>query len=79
MYSVRYVHKIRQDPSDIGPDIDLAPSDLESRVTLGKALRLRHIICSGQSIHHFRVESSGRIIAFPKSSIWHCIIITPGA
>ena len=81
IYSVRYVHKISPSNSDVGPDVVLLWSDFIDRKKLGKALREGKVIGPGSALTNFRaeggrIEDGARVIAFPRSSVWHSIILT---
>ncbi len=73
-YQVRYVHKIAPSDKDVAGPIDLSLKDLESRSSLGAALRRTRILSTGDRIRDFRIEKD-RIVAFPQNSIWHSIIL----
>jgi hypothetical protein len=76
-YSVRYVHNISPRDTDISPNVELDAESLETRGALGAALRRHAVLSTGEHIRAYRVEPSGRIVAFPRASIWHSIILTP--
>jgi len=73
-YETRYVHKISPSEKDVGPTVDLAPTDLESKTKLAAALRRARVLSHGDAIKSFRFEDD-RIIVFPQASIWHSIIL----
>ena len=73
-YETRYVHKISPNEKDIGPKVDLSPTDLESRTKLAAALRRTKVLSRGDAIKSFRFEDD-KIIVFPQDSIWHSIIL----
>lgn len=73
-YQTRYVHKISPQDTDVGPSIEVAPTDLMDRRALGAALRRAKILTSGDKIRDFRVEND-RVVVFPQASIWHSIIL----
>lgn len=74
-YRTRYVHKISPSEKDVGPSVDLSIADLDNRKTLGAALRRQHVMSAGDQISNFRIEQSGRVVVFPKASIWHSIVL----
>jgi len=76
-YSVRYVHKISPSPNDIGPEITLETETTATRTTLGKAFREARILDAGQALHSVRTEADGKVVGFPKASIWQSIVLTP--
>jgi hypothetical protein len=85
-YSSRYVHKISPRDTDTGPDVTLTRHATEptigtlhtlNRKTLGAELRGARVLCKGESLYAARLEPDGRIVAFPRASIWHSIILTP--
>ena len=71
-YETRYVHKISPSEKDVGPTVDLSPTDLESKPKLAAALRRARVLEG--AIEDFRIEKN-RIVVFPKASIWHSIIL----
>lgn len=73
-YETRYVHKISPSEKDVGPTVDLSPTDIESRTKLAAALRRARVLTHGDAIKSFRFEDD-RIIVFPQTSIWHSIIL----
>ena len=73
-YETRYVHKIAPNEKDVGPTVDLDPTDLESKTKLSAALRRARVLTTGDVIESYRIEKD-RVIAFPKGSIWHSIIL----
>lgn len=73
-YLTRYVHKISPKETDVGKSIDLSPDDLASKKALAAALRRAGILLAGETINSYRIEND-RVIAFPKASIWHSIIL----
>ena len=73
-YETRYVHKISPSDKDVGPAIDLSPTDIESRAKLAAALRRARVLSHGDAIKSFRFEDD-RIVVFPQASIWHSIIL----
>jgi hypothetical protein len=74
-YLTRYVHKISPKETDVGEAVDLAPADLTDRKKLAAALRRVGLLSAGEQIRDFRIEKEGRIVVFPKASIWHSIIL----
>jgi hypothetical protein len=77
VYRTRYVHKISPSEKDVGPDVELDAEDLATRTTLAAALRRAGVMASGERLRDFRVESGGKIVAFPSKSIWHAIVLMP--
>ena len=73
-YETRYVHKISPSEKDVGPTVDLSPTDIESKTKLAAALRRGRVLSHGDAISSFRFEND-RIVVFPKASIWHSIIL----
>lgn len=73
-YETRYVHKISPNEKDVGPTIDLAPTDLESKTKLAAALRRTRVLSHGDAINSFRFEGD-KIIVFPQKSIWQSIVL----
>jgi len=76
-YHTQYVHKISLSERDGGRDAVLSPAHLGNKTRLGAALRDQRVLGKGERIRDYRVESSGRVVVFPSSSIWHSIILTP--
>jgi hypothetical protein len=74
-YLTRYVHKISPKETDTGEAVDLAPTDLTDRKKLAAALRRVGLLSAGEQIRDFRIEKEGRVVVFPKASIWHSIIL----
>jgi len=78
---VRYVHKISPSDKDVAGPIHLSAGDFKDKKTLGAALRRQRILMSGGSVQQFRLEASGRVVAFPSvpglTTYWHSIILTP--
>ena len=73
-YETRYVHKIAPSEKDVGPTVDLSPTDIESKTKLAAALRRAKVLSHGDAIKSFRFEDD-RIVVFPQASIWHSIIL----
>lgn len=80
-YVVRYVHKISPSEKDRGPDVALIGPDLVSPTKLAAALRRQGALGAGGRVRDFRVETGGRIVAFPSmpgmSTYWHSIVMEP--
>jgi hypothetical protein len=74
-YLTRYVHKISPKETDTGEAVDLSPTDLTDRKKLAAALRRVGLLSAGEQIRDFRIEKEGRVVVFPKASIWHSIIL----
>lgn len=78
LYRVRYMHKIAPRADDYGPDVALKLTDALDRKRLGAALRAAGALLPGASIASFRVETFGKIVAFPNArGHWHAIILEP--
>jgi hypothetical protein len=73
-YLTRYVHKISPQETDTGDPVELSPKDLVDKKSLAAALRRAKILLAGQGLTGYRIEND-RVIAFPKASIWHSIIL----
>ena len=78
-YAVRYVHKISPRDTDTAGPITLNDGDLASKTVLAAALRKQRILSRGDQLNSFRVDPDGKIVAFPKASVWWSIIMTPVA
>lgn len=76
-YRTRYVHKISPSEKDEGPSVVLTEKDTATRTSLAAALRRQKVLSAGERLNQSRVESSGKVVAFPAKSIWHSIIMTP--
>lgn len=76
-YRTTYVHKISSNLRDTGPELYLSREHIANCKTLGARLRDARCLETGRALSEFRVEPSGRIVAFPKGGIWHSIILDP--
>ncbi len=79
-YEVRYVHKIspsHKDSSVRELHVELLPSMTCKEV--GSVLRSVGILNAGDSVREYRVETDGRIVAFPRAGngrcVWHSIVM----
>ena len=71
-YLTHYVHKIAPRDTDAGDPVDLSPTDLADKRSLGAALRRAGIL--HDAIENFRIEKN-KVVVFPEASIWHSIIL----
>jgi hypothetical protein len=59
-----------------GEVVDCTRNALDCRA-VGAILRAARLLGKGESVYEARIEPDGRIVAFPRASIWHSIILTP--
>jgi hypothetical protein len=75
-YTVTFVHPIAGAcPRDTVKCNTLPDSAFSDSRALGKALRERGILFSGQSVREMRVAGN-RVVVFPSRGGWHSITLT---
>ena len=86
-YSVRFIHKVGGVPALASAPIEIQPEAFTDRKTLGAALRAAsvsgvpypgqsRVLMAGESVREFREERGSGTVVFPRSKIWHSIILT---
>jgi hypothetical protein len=73
---VRYIHKISPRAGDVEGPYSITAADTASAPALRKWLK-KHGVTETFVKTKWRIEPDGRVVIFPRASVWHALIIEP--